>query len=316
MASSRFRLFSWGALLFVLAVILWGAVVRATGSGAGCGSHWPTCNGAVVPPAAGAKTLIEYTHRLTSGLSALLVWGQAAWAWRLFRAGDPVRRAAAWSAFFMLTEVLVGAGIVLLEYVADDKSVGRAVWMALHLCNTFLLVGAMALTAHHAGGAPRMRLRGQGGLALASAVALVGTMLVGASGAVAALGDTLFPAKDLAAGLAADLSPTAHLLVRLRVVHPFAAVAVAMFLLGLRFWLVVRRPGPVVARWGLALRVAVVAQVVGGFVNLMLLAPTWMQLVHLLLADAVWIALVLLVASALAEPQAAAEPGDAALAPV
>jgi cytochrome c oxidase assembly protein subunit 15 len=297
----RFRQFCWGALAFVVAVILWGALVRATGSGAGCGSHWPTCNGEVVPTAPSTKTLIELTHRVTSGLSALAVLAQVILSRRVFERGHRVRKAAGWAGAFMIVEVLIGAGIVLLEYVDQNRSVGRALWMAVHLVNTFMLVGAMALCAHFASGGEGFRLRGRGSPALLAVACVIGTVIVGMSGAVAALGDTLFPAKDLGTALAQDLSPTAHALVRLRMIHPFSAVAVAFLLLGVRFVLGLRHDEePAVQRWGKVLRATVIVQMVVGMGNLLLLAPTWMQLLHLLMAQAVWIALVLFLACALA----------------
>lgn len=297
----RFRRFCWGALAFVIGVILWGALVRATGSGAGCGSHWPTCNGEVLPIPKSTKTFIELTHRLTSGLSALVVLAQVVLAFRLFDKGHRVRKAASWSGFFMVVEVLIGAGIVLLSYVDQDKSVARAIWMAVHLVNTFMLVGAMTLTAHFAGGGEPFKIRSRGTPALLAVLCVVATLVVGMSGAVAALGDTLFPAEDLGTALAQDLSPTAHFLVRLRVIHPFAAVAVAFVLLGVRFLLALRHDeDPLVRRWGNLLRTAVIVQMAAGMANLLLLAPTWMQLVHLLLAQALWIALVVFLAVALA----------------
>jgi heme A synthase len=95
-------------------VILWGAFVRATGSGAGCGSHWPLCNGELVPRAPQVETVIEFIHRATSGLAFLLVLGLFVLAWRVYPKGDLVRRAAALSFLFIVTEALVGAGLVLL----------------------------------------------------------------------------------------------------------------------------------------------------------------------------------------------------------
>ncbi len=300
-AYMRFRKYSWLALGYVTLVILWGAFVRATGSGAGCGNHWPMCNGEVLPRAPSVATLIELTHRVTSGLAAIAVLVQLVWSRRALERGHPARRAAALGAAFMVTEVLVGAGIVLFEYVAENKSIGRAWWMALHLVNTFLLIGAMALTAHYARARSKSVGRGSAYVLALGVAGTLGTLFTGASGAVAALGDTLFPAKGLAAALAEDLSPSAHLLVRLRLVHPFAAIATAVLLLTIRWLLASRVPTARVVWHGVALRVTVVAQVVLGFLNMMMLAPTAMQLLHLLLADAVWIAFVLFIATALDE---------------
>src|SRR5512138_1330366 len=107
-----FARFAWCVLGYHLAVIAWGGLVRATGSGAGCGQHWPTCNGQVVPRSAAAETLVEYTHRATSGVALLLVVVLFAWARRAFPRGHPARRAAAFSMVFILTEALLGAGLV------------------------------------------------------------------------------------------------------------------------------------------------------------------------------------------------------------
>jgi cytochrome c oxidase assembly protein subunit 15 len=293
----RFRLFCWAVLAFVIFVIVWGAFVRASGSGAGCGSHWPTCNGEVIPSTPGKKTLIEVFHRWTSGLSALLVLAQIIWSRRLFATGHRVRKAAALSGLFMLGEVAIGAALVLLHLVGDNDSISRAVIMGVHLLNTFLLVGAMTLTAHFAGGGPGFRVRGHGTLSWLAIGSVVGIMFVGASGGVAALGDTLFPAESLGTALAQDLSTTAHVLVRLRIVHPFVAVGVAMLVLFTRVAFHSKRgDNPGVGQWGLLLRVLVVGQMMLGLVNTMLLAPIWMQLAHLFVADALFIALTMLIA--------------------
>jgi heme A synthase len=276
---------AWGTLAFTVAVIAWGAYVRATGSGAGCGKHWPLCNGEVVPHAPSTETLIELTHRVTSGVSLLLVVGLAWWARRLFPARHGARRGALAALAFMIGEALLGAGLVLLGLVTDDDSTLRAVMMAVHLANTFLLLASLTLTAQWATTppAPGRSLLTAGGLA-----ALAAYLLIGVSGAVAALGDTLFPATSLAEGLRLDLAPTAHVLVRLRLHHPWIAVVAAI---GIAMW-VNRHPtrGPLVT--GALLLLA--SQLALGAVNVVLLAPVWMQLVHLVVADATWIVLVLI----------------------
>ena len=317
MTQARFRKLAAIALATTLAVILWGAFVRATGSGAGCGSHWPTCNGEVIPRGRGVATLIEFTHRATSGIAFLIVALQLVWALRAFPAGHPARGGAAASMFFMVTEAAVGAGLVLFEYVAHNASLARAAWMSVHLLNTFLLVASMTCTLWWASGGHPLRLRGQGATLLLLGAALLGTLAVGVSGAIAALGDTLFAAPSLREGLAQDLSPAAHLLVQLRVLHPILAAGVAAYLLLARTAVAARRPSPAVARLSTALGALVAAQIGAGLLNLALLAPVWLQLVHLLLADLLWIALVTLAAAALGEPAADAPPkcarGEAAL---
>ncbi|MGK4005714.1 COX15/CtaA family protein [Sorangium sp. So ce1036] len=309
MTQARFWKLSAFALTFTLGVILWGAFVRATGSGAGCGSHWPTCNGDVIPRAPSVATFIEYTHRITSGIAFLLVGLQLVWALRAFPAGHPARGGAAASMVLMITEAAVGAGIVLLEYVAHDASAARALWMAVHLINTFLLVGAMTCTLYFGLGGRRVRLRGQGAAGALVGAALLGVLVVGVTGAIAALGDTLFAAGSLREGIAQDFAPTAHFLVQLRVLHPIAATIVSVYLLFARGAIAARRRSPLVERLSTATAGLVLLQMGAGVVNLLLLAPVWLQLVHLLLADLLWMALVTLAAAALGEPASAVTSG-------
>jgi cytochrome c oxidase assembly protein subunit 15 len=300
MSTRRFQLCSWRTLAYTLAVVLWGAFVRATGSGAGCGDHWPVCNGEVVPRAPSVQTLIEYTHRVTSGLALVLAVVLCVWGLRAHARGNPVRRGAVLSLVFMVTEALVGAGLVLFQMVARNTSTARAYWMAAHLINTFVVVGGLALTAWWAGGREKVERRGQGLTGWLVGASLLGVLGLGVSGAIAALGDTLFPATSLAEGLAQDVSPTAHVLLRLRVLHPVLAVGVGALVVVAAMMVERLRPSPEVRRAAWQLRVLYAVQLMAGVVNLVLLAPVWMQLVHLLLADAVWIALVWLGAAALA----------------
>jgi len=296
----RFARYAWGVLAYNIVVILWGAFVRATGSGAGCGSHWPLCNGQVVPRAPQVETLIEFSHRLTSGLAFLLVIALLVWAFRAYPKKHRVRWAASFSVLFIITEALVGAGLVIFGLVADNASMARAFSMAVHLLNTFLLLACLTLTAWWSSGGESVRLRGQGMRAVLLIIGLLGVLVLGVSGAVTALGDTLFPSASLAEGLSQDFSPTAHLLIRLRVFHPAIAICVALYLILVVIWLYSLRQNSITKRFSLLLVILLVIQLVAGVINVALLAPVWMQLVHLLLADLVWIALVLLTASALA----------------
>jgi heme A synthase len=297
---TRLSRFAWGVLVYNLGVIAWGAYVRATRSGAGCGAHWPLCNGEVVPLAPTAEMLVEFTHRASSGLALLSVAALLVWASRVQAAGHPARRAAAWAMVFMLTEAAVGAALVLFRLVADNASMARALFMSVHLANTFLLLACLGLTAYWLSGGRPVRVAGRGTVAARFALGGTAIVLAAISGAVAALGDTLYPAGSLAQALGAELSPTSHLLVRLRLFHPGIALvsAVLVLLAGLR----AAHEGPSVARrLGLAVALAACAQVLAGFANVLLLAPVWMQMAHLVLADVVWIGYVLLAAASLEE---------------
>jgi len=286
---------------FTLGVILWGAYVRASGSGAGCGSSWPTCNGEVIPRPRSIQTVIEFTHRATSGIDFLAVLVQLVWARRAFAPG-PVRRAAAAAMALMVTEALVGAGLVIFEHVAGDTSVARAVWTAVHLTNTFLLVAALTLVAFWSTRGEPRGFRWPGVAGALGVAALLGTLVLGISGAITALGDTLFQSKTLAEGIRQDLSPTAHFLVKLRVLHPVAGLLVGGFLLASLGRMLEKDATPWDRRLGWTAGGLFVAQVAVGFTNLGLLAPIPLQMVHLLVADLVWMTLVVLVAGRMSRP--------------
>ena len=296
----RYARFAWGVLAFILVVIVWGAFVRASGSGAGCGSHWPLCNGVVMPRDPALATLIEFAHRITSGLALILIAVLVVGAWRRYPRGHRVRLAAVLSALFIISEALIGAGLVLLEHVAADTSLARGYWVGGHLINTFLLVGALTLTAWWASGGEPVAVRAHGGLGALLLAALAGVLLLGVSGAITALGDTLFPVATLAEGKALTASESAHLFVRLRVWHPTLAVAVGVVVAAAALSAARARPQPIVRRYALLVVALYVAQLALGLLNVALLAPIALQLAHLLLSDLIWIALLLLTASALA----------------
>jgi len=308
---SRFARFAWGLLAYDVAVVAWGVYVRATGSGAGCGRHWPLCNGEVVPRAPRVQTLVELSHRLSSGTALVLTAVLLVWALLAYPRGHVVRRGASVSMALMVAEALIGAGLVLFELVAHDASMKRALSVCLHLVNTLLLLASTALTAWWASGGARVRLRGQGVAAWAAGVPLAAMFIVGASGVVTALGDTLFPVTSLAAGFAQDLAPGAHLFVRLRALHPLVASMTAAAIIASSSVLRVLRPGRTVRLLSFATSGLVLAQVGAGLLDVALLAPVWMQLVHVVLADAVWISLVLTAASALSTASDAAVTGSA-----
>jgi heme A synthase len=299
-ARRGFSRFAWGLLAYTVGVALWGAYVRATGSGAGCGGHWPLCHGVVIPREPQTATLIELTHRASSGLALLLAVGLAWWAFRAWPRASRVRRGAALSLAFMVAEALLGAALVLFGLVAENPSLARAAAGAVHLANTYFLLACLAMTAWWASGGEPLRRR-RGPLPAFLVAGLAGMILLSMTGAVAALGDTLFPSGSLAAALASDFAGTAHFLVRVRVLHPLLAVVVAIVVLGAARLATLHGPSRRTARLSTLLVSLVSIQVVAGVANVALLAPVWLQLVHLGVSDAAWITLVLLAVAALAE---------------
>ena len=291
----RFVRFAWLTLAITVVVIVWGAVVRATGSGAGCGSHWPLCNGDVVPLAPTTSTVIEFTHRLTSGLALVLSVVMFVWARRLF---PPRHRARTWAGAalgFMLGEAAIGAGIVLLELVENNTSALRAIYQGVHLTNTMFLVGAMTATIRYSGtgvlGYSGIQVLGFAGVRPRVLVTLALMILVAAFGAIVALGDTLFPHATLSEGIAADFDSTSHFLIRLRIWHPILAAAASLL--------------AVFTFRSALITTLVLAQVGLGVLNLMMLAPLPLQMAHLVGSNVLWIAMVWAALASSARPATA-----------
>ena len=301
--SLALRRFAWGVLVTFIAVILWGTLVRATGAGAGCGNHWPLCNGTVMQHSASVETMIEFTHRLTSGLSFFAVVGLLAWTFAGTVRGHLARAATVASVVFTLIEATLGALLVKLGLTAQSQSPIRPAYLALHLTNTLLLLAALTLTAHLLSRREGY-LRGSVRLVapFSAAVAVIAVMIVGVTGSLAALGDTLFPASSLGLALAQDFSETSGWLVRWRWMHPTVAFLASIVLILLLVRTARRRTG-----WdnrGLSALVLLLlaAVYVLGLLDVVLLAPLWVQVAHLLAADTLWAALVVLTARLTLQP--------------
>ena len=289
---SQLARFAWATLYWNVAVVLWGAYVRATGSGAGCGNRWPLCDGDVVGASARVQTIVEFTHRMTSVISLLMVTGLVIWCWRVTSKRDWARYSGLLAAVFLANEALLGAALVLLKHVSHDESASRILFLCLHLGNTLLLLAALSLTAtwlSNGSGSFRFVLKWQQLGAIG--MGLLATMVTGITGAVAALADTLFPATSLRSSLAQDLSPGSPALMHFRLLHPAVAAVAACYVL----WVIVKvaaEPRRFSQR-AIALVAAIFVQVGIGLMNVLLLVPVWLQILHLFGADMLWILLVL-----------------------
>jgi cytochrome c oxidase assembly protein subunit 15 len=301
--SPALRRFSWGVLAYFIAVILWGAVTRASGAGDGCGNHWPLCNGTVIQHSPSVDAMIEFTHRITSGISFFAVVGLAIWSFMATARGHLARSFAVAAVFFTLVEAAIGALLVKLGLTAQSHSPLRPPYLAVHFTNTLLLIAALTLTAHMLGrnsGYTRGSIRWVKPFGTFACLGAV--LIVGVTGSLAALGDTLFPAQSLGAAMAQDFSSKSAWLIRWRWTHPTIAVVASVFFL----WLVARAMQRS-THWnnpGLAMTVlALLAiQYALGVMNILLLAPIWMQVVHLLGADLLWTALIVLAARLTLQP--------------
>jgi cytochrome c oxidase assembly protein subunit 15 len=304
-AQKRFAAYAWFVLAFAIAVVLWGAGVRATGSGAGCGDQWPLCNGGWLPRVPALHTIIEFTHRITSGpVLGLFVIALVVFAFRLFPRRHIVRRLSVMVAVFTVTEALIGAALVLLGHVGANSSPHRAYTLAVHLLNTMVLLAAMALTGWFASATANRREETSVEAPISRALlvcAPLAFLVTSVTGAIAALADTLFAARSLSEGLQQDLSTSVHIFVRLRVWHPIVAALLACFLVAFAFVAGLRKQrGPLTRRLALAVVFLTLLQTGAGMINVLLLAPVWMQITHLFIADSLWIALVLLIAEVIA----------------
>jgi heme a synthase len=293
-ASSLLPRFAWLVLAYNVAVVLEGAVVRATSSGAGCGDHWPLCNGVVVQTHPRLATVIELTHRMMSGVTVIAILLLLVWTFRKTVAGHLARIAVVAATLLTFNEALLGALLVLLRLTADNRSPARAVYLTLHLANTLLLLGALALAAHFLSRGEAFNRRTVRFTQLPLIITgLVATLVVGMSGTLAALSDTLFPATSVRAALAQDFAGGSSWLQHLRLLHPVTAVIAGVFIC----WLLLRtlqRPAERKLAIGVLFLLALQSGL--GIADVALLAPLWMQITHLLGADVLWIALVLLAA--------------------
>lgn len=299
---SGFAKYAWAVLAYNILVILWGAFLRASLSGDGCGQHWLTCGGEIVPTAPQFKTIIEFSHRLSTGLAFISVLILFIWAFRKFVKGDSVRKMAFVSFVLMIVEALIGAGLVLTGNTAENWTPTRPFWMAAHLITTFTLLAVLTLAAWLSSGGKSFSFNVSRKTLIILTVAVAGILLVGLSGTVAALSSMLFPSATLSESIAKDFSAASNILLRLRISHPILSILVGAFLafsayrfktkFTENFW---------VKRWANLLILLVAVQLAFGSLTLLTLAPIVMQLGHLLMADAIWIVFILMSANILAE---------------
>ncbi len=295
---------AWAALVVNVAVILWGSVVRASGSGAGCGDHWPLCGSHLIPTIRVVATLIEFLHRLSTGADVILLIALAVLVYKLFPRRHPARLGVSLTMFFTFTEALLGAVLVIFKLVDRNASLARIIAEAAHLTNTLLLLASAALTVWWTGGGPALRKPKSPALFWLAAGCLLAAVVLCVSGGLAALADTIYPAHGLLDSLHLDFSSSAPLLIHLRVWHPVIATLTVAFLMAAV--LQIKRIAPqgsmanVQTYSGMVILLCVM-EYCAGFLNLLILAPIWMQVCHLFIADVLWINLIFLVASLLAQ---------------
>ena len=299
---NNFARFAWAVLGWNIVVILWGVFLRASKSGDGCGQHWLTCQGEVIPSAPALKTVIEFSHRISSSLDGLLlivllVWAFLIWKRERTESAKRILKMAGASFVFVVIEGLLGAGLVLTGNTAENLTPERPFWMAAHLVNTLILLTFLTLTARYASGGKPLNVRVERKHMAAIVIGFAAVLLVGITGSIAALSHMIFPSGTIAEGMAKDFSPTSNILLRLRLLHPITAILTSVFLIFLTGWLT-KESGKErsVVRWSNALAILVLIQIGFGSLTLLTLAPIVMQLGHLLFVDAIWISYVMFAA--------------------
>ena len=304
---SGFAKYAWFVLAYNIVVILWGVFLRASKSGDGCGQHWLTCNGEAIPSAPELKTIIEFSHRITTALDGFIVIGLLIWAFLRWRSGKSGQnnfalKMATGAFLFVIVEGLLGAGLVLTGNTAENLTAARPFWMAAHLITTLILLTFLTLTAWFASGGRRFNFNVEPKVKLLLLLGVFGFLLVGMSGSVAALSSMIFPSETLTEGIAKDFSSTSNILLRLRVSHPILSILTSVYLIFLAGWLRKKSENNVnVVRWSNIISVLILLQIAFGAMTLLTLAPIVMQLGHLFFADAIWISFVLLTANFLSQ---------------
>jgi heme a synthase len=305
----RFERFARITLGYNVFVILWGAFVRASGSGAGCGDHWPLCDGSLIPPTPALTTLIELFHRATSGVALILIALLFVRARRAFPVGHMARTASGASLVIVIIEALIGALIVRAGLFGDNASYARAIMVALHFVNTLLLVAALTLAAWWARHPAPFGTIADGLLRRMLLIGIIGWLALGMTGAVGALSRTLFPSDSLGEAITKEFSPDAPLMLRIRIAHPIVAASMGLYLCALALVVLRRQRSLTAQRLTTSIVSIFFGQCVLGMLNVISVIPSpVLQLSHLLLMDGLWIAFVVLGALIWAEPESVARP--------
>ncbi len=289
MKLTRFAKFVWFVLAYNFAAVAWGVYVRASNSGDGCGSHWPLCDGASVPLAGYAAKLVEASHRISTSLIGVFALIMLVWAFRSYPKHHLARRGSVFVMAMTIIEGLFGALLVKLHYVTTNPSAGRALVMGFHVISTFLLLGAIAVTALAGSGLNKIKLRDQGAVGTPLLLGALGMIMLGLSGAVSALGHTLRPVDNV---LSAALKSDTFWMVRLQPLHPLIAVAVGLYLALIAGLIAHLRPDPRVRVAGQWMTGLYALQLIIGLYNIWAKAPIAVQMLHLTIADMNWVALV------------------------
>lgn len=276
------KLISYTKLGIILSIlsILAGAFVRATGSGDGCGSTWPTCKGKIIPQLSDPSEVIEFSHRSISGILlivTLIIFIKS----RNMSKGTLVRTTVNFLTFFVVFEAAIGAVIVLYEWVGLNSSLPRIIAVPIHLVNTFGLLACYAVLY-------KVLLNNFKNIKQLWDRRFVFVaflfLLSGATGSITALADVLFPSASFYEGLMEDFDRTSELLTRLRILHPIVAtgLSVALIIESRK----IQKDYKIDVKF---LQLLVIVAVTLGVLNVLSNIVLLLSIFHLAIADLLWI---------------------------
>ena len=267
-------------LLLSIASILAGAFVRATGSGDGCGATWPTCKGKIIPALSDTPELIEFSHRSVSGVLlvvTLIIFAKT----RKFQKDSLVRTVTNYLTFFVIFEALIGAVIVIFEWVGLNSSLPRIIAVPIHLVNTFGLLGSYAILYKILqDDLQNIKNMFNKNFLLISSLFL----LSGATGSITALADVLFPSASFVEGFLADFDRTSEVLTRLRILHPIISSTLSIVLYV--YATGIRKKYNVGVK---PLQILILIAVFLGVINVLSNIVLPLSILHLAIADFLWI---------------------------
>ena len=268
-----------GLYLSILSILA-GAFVRATGSGDGCGATWPTCKGRIIPALSDTSELIEFSHRSVSGvllIVTLIIFAKT----RKFQKDSLVRTVTNYLTFFVIFEALIGAVIVIFEWVGLNSSLPRIIAVPIHLVNTFGLLGCYAILYKilDENIEEIISMFNKNFIFISSLF-----LLSGATGSIAALADVLFPSASFIEGFLADFDRTSEILTRLRILHPIvsSALSIVLYVYSIR----INKKYNIRVK---PLQILILVAVFLGFLNVLSNIILPLSILHLAIADFLWI---------------------------
>ncbi len=276
----KVKSYAKSGLFLSIASILAGAFVRATGSGDGCGATWPTCKGRIIPALSDTSELIEFSHRSVSGV-LLIVTVIIFIKSRKFQKDSLVRTVTNYLTFFVIFEALIGAVIVIFEWVGLNSSLPRIIAVPIHLVNTFGLLGCYAILYKILDkNIEEINSMFNKNFIFISSLFL----LSGATGSIAALADVLFPSASFIEGFLADFDRTSEVLTRLRILHPIVSSTLSLVL----YFYSIR----INKKYNIRvkpLQTLIFVAVLLGFLNVLSNIILPLSILHLAIADFLWI---------------------------